>query len=76
MRLTPAIGALFLLTNHGPVLAGDGAPGAAGPPIAFPQVTGSPIPLQSVGGRFSSLNPVKQLDCPYQEVSGRVSRLV
>jgi hypothetical protein len=72
MRLTPAIGALFLLTSHGPVLAGDGALGATGPPIAFPQVTGTQIPLQSVSGRFSSLNPVKQLDCPYQEVSGRV----
>jgi hypothetical protein len=35
-------------------------------------VTGIPAPLQSVSGRFSSLNPLNQVDCPNQEVSGRV----
>jgi len=72
MRLTPPIGALFLLASTAPALAGDGAPGVAGRPVAFPQVTATQIPLQSVSGRFSSLNPVNQLDCPYQEVGGRV----
>jgi hypothetical protein len=45
----------------------------AGPPVAsFAPVTGVPIPLQSVSGRFSSLNPLNQLNCPYKRVSGRV----
>jgi hypothetical protein len=68
MRLTAAICALFLLVC--PALAQEDAPG--GPPVAFPPVTGVPIPLQSVSGRFSSLNPLDQRDCPYKKVSGRV----
>ena len=51
-------------------LAQDGALG--GPPVDFPQVTGTPIPLQSVSGRFSSLNPVNRHNCPNRQVSGRV----
>src|SRR3954469_3150154 len=72
MRLTPAIGTLLLLICPAPVLAQGGAPAAAGPSVAFPQVTGVPIPLQSVSGRFSSLNPLNQISCPYRRVSGRV----
>ncbi|HTC84432.1 MAG TPA: hypothetical protein VK683_08750 [Rhizomicrobium sp.] len=71
MRLTLAGGALLLLVGPTSVLAQDGAP-AAGPPVAFAPVTGVPIPLQSVSGRFSSLNPLNQLSCPYKKVSGRV----
>ena len=78
MRLTAAIGAILLLAC--PALALDGAQdgtqndgvGAAGALVAFPQVTGLPIPLESVSGRFSSLNPLNQLDCPYKKASGRV----
>jgi hypothetical protein len=76
MKLTPAIGALALLFCPAPVLAQGGgqnsASAAAGPSVAFPQVTGVPIPLQSVSGRFSSLNPLDQRGCPERRVSGRV----
>jgi len=72
MRLTLAMGAMLLLACPAPAPAQDGTPGAARPPVAFPQVTAVPVPLQSVSGRFSSLNPLNQVDCPYQEVSGRV----
>jgi hypothetical protein len=44
----------------------------AGPPVAFAPVTGIPIPLQSTSGRFSSLNPSNQRNCPYKQVTGRV----
>jgi hypothetical protein len=44
----------------------------ASPPVAFPQVTAVPIPLQSTSGRFSSLNPTKRVSCPNKTVSGRV----
>lgn len=42
-----------------------------GPPVAFPQVTEVPVPLQSISGRFSSLNPTKRLNCRNRQVSGR-----
>lgn len=71
MRLTLASAALLLIVCPTPVLAQDGAP-AGGPPVAFAPVAGVPIPVQSVSGRFSSLNPLNQLDCPYKKVSGRV----
>lgn len=67
MRLGLAITALFLLTGSAPLLAQSGAP-----PVAFGQVTGIPIPLQSVSGRFSSLNPVDRQSCSSRTVSGRV----
>jgi hypothetical protein len=70
MRLIMAIGALLLLACPGPALAQNGAP--AGPSVAFGQVTGIPIPLQSVSGRFSSLNPLNQHTCSDKKVSGRV----
>ena len=66
MRLTIAV--LLLLGSIGPVPAQTGAGG----PVAFGQVTAIPIPLQSVSGRFSSLNPVDQHACPEKQVSGRV----
>jgi hypothetical protein len=40
--------------------------------VAFPQVTEVPVPLQSISGRFSSLNPTKRLNCRNREVVGRV----
>jgi hypothetical protein len=64
-------GALLLLVCPNFVLAQSGTP-AVSPPVAFPQVTGIPIPLQSVSGRYSSLNPLNQFNCPYKKVSGRV----
>jgi hypothetical protein len=66
MKHMPAVGALALLVCPAPVLA------QAAPSAAFAQVTGVPIPLNSVSGRFSSLNPVNQQDCRYKRVSGRV----
>jgi hypothetical protein len=63
------MGAMFLLVCPAPVL---GQAGAARAPVAFPQVTEVPTPLQSVSGRFSSLNPLNQLNCPHRKVSGRV----
>lgn len=70
MRLTLAIGTLLLLAGSGPVLAQNGA--AGGPAVAFGQVTGIPIPLQSVSGRFSSLNPLDRHSCADKKVSGRI----
>src|SRR3954465_8567771 len=67
MKFPPAIGALLILAFPGAALAQNGAP-----PVAFPQVTGLPVPLQSTSGRFSSLNPVNRTDCPNRRVSGRV----
>ncbi|HEX4635643.1 MAG TPA: hypothetical protein VH189_05645 [Rhizomicrobium sp.] len=69
MRLTLASSALLLLVCPAPVLAQNGAP-AAGSPVAFAPVT--PIPVQSASGRFSSLYPSNQLNCPYNKVTGRV----
>ena len=70
MKLTPklalAIGALAPLLSPAAVLA-QNAPAAS-----FAQVTAAPIPLHSVSGRFSSLNPVNQQKCSYSRVSGRV----
>jgi hypothetical protein len=71
MNPTQGGGALLLLVCPGLVLAQSGA-SPAGPPVAFPQVTGIPIPLQSVSGRYSSLSPLNQFNCPYKKVSGRV----
>lgn len=68
MRLALAIGALLLLTSSGSLLAQN----AARPSVAFGQVTGIPIPLQSVSGRFSSLNPMDQHDCADSRAGGRV----
>jgi hypothetical protein len=72
MKPILAIGALLptLVFCLAPALSEDGA--SAVPSVAFPQVTAVPIPLQSASGRFSSLNPPNQLDCPYKEVTGRV----
>ena len=72
MRLTLAMGTMLLLACPAPVLAQDSAAGEARSAVAFPPVTGVPIPLESVSGRFSSLNPLNQLDCPYRKASGRV----
>jgi len=65
MKLGPAVGALALLCCPAAVRA-------QGPSVAFAQVTGVPIPLNSVSGRFSSLSPLNQQNCPYKRVSGRV----
>lgn len=71
MGLTLAIAALLLLfACTGSVLAQNGSAGA--PPVAFGQVTGVPIPLQSVSGRFSSLNPLDRHNCSEKRASGRV----
>ena len=65
MRLTLASGALILLVSA-PVLAQN----AVGPPVAFAPVTGEPV--LSASGRFSSINPPNQRNCPYRQVTGRV----
>jgi len=69
MRLILVSGALLLLVCHTPVLAQDGGL-SAGSPVAFAPVT--PIPVQSASGRFSSLYPMNQINCPYKKVTGRV----
>ena len=70
MRLTLAGGALLLLVCPITALGQEG--GRGGPPVAFPQVTAVPLPLQSTSGRFSSLNPTNQRNCSNKKVSGRV----
>lgn len=69
MRSFLALGVTLLLAGPAPALAQTAAPG---PSIAFPQVTGIPTPLQSISGRFSSLNPLNPHRCAYRRVSGRV----
>jgi len=66
MRLIAAICTLLFCSTA--VLA-QGVPSG---PVAFPQVTAAPIPLQSASGRFSSLNPLDQRNCSYKRVAGRV----
>jgi hypothetical protein len=66
MRPSAAIGGLLLLGLAGPVLAQNS------PPVAFGQVTAIPIPLQSVSGRFSSLNPLDRHSCSERTISGRI----
>lgn len=66
MRLNLAIAAALLLAGSGAVLAQNG------PSVTFGQVTGIPVPIQSVSGRFSSLNPLDQNSCSDKKVSGRV----
>lgn len=61
---------LLTLSSPPALLAQVGQP--SGPPVAFPQVTAVPIPLQSISGRFSSLNPTKRLNCRNRQVVGRV----
>lgn len=74
MKLTLAAAALFPLVCAVPVLAQERAQAAS--PVTFAAVT--PIPVLSASGRFSSLYPSNQLNCPYKKVTGRVvsSRLV
>jgi len=67
MRFVPAIGALCLLVCP-TALPAQNPP--AGSPVTFAPVT--PIPLLSASGRFSSLYPSNQLNCPYKRVTGRV----
>lgn len=43
-----------------------------GPAVAFAQVTDIPVSLQSISGRFSSLNPTKRVSCRNKQVVGRV----
>src|SRR5690242_3007130 len=65
VRLTLAIG---VLVGLGCVASAN----AQAPVASFPQVTAAPVPLHSVSGRFSSLNPRGQGSCPERKVSGRV----
>jgi hypothetical protein len=65
MMLKLTTGALLLLASAVPAAA------QAAPAIAFPQVTGIPTPLQSISGRFSSLNPINRRSCRERQVSGR-----
>lgn len=61
---------VLLLACPSPALAQESAP--VGPPVAFPQVTAAPTPLQSISGRFSSLSPTKRVNCRNRQVAGRV----
>src|SRR5690348_1141580 len=66
------IAALLILGHLSPASAQNA------PPVAFGQVTGIPVPLQSTSGRFSSLNSANRTNCPNRRVTGRVvtARLV
>ncbi len=61
MKLILASGALLLLLSDN-VFA----------QVAFAPVIALPTPLQSVSGRFSSLNPPNRKNCPFTQVTGRV----
>jgi hypothetical protein len=67
MRLILAICVLLL-----PICPALAQTAPAGPPVAFAPVTAVPLPLQSTSGRFSSLNPTNQRNCPANKVTGRV----
>lgn len=62
----------LLLTFSCPTTVPAQGGAQVGPPVAFPQVTAVPISLQSISGRFSSLNPTKRLNCRNKQVAGRV----
>ena len=70
MSRAPTATLLIMLFYPSPVLAQAGAP--AGPSVAFAPVTEIPIPLQSISGRWSSLNPRNRIRCFYDKVMGRV----
>jgi hypothetical protein len=70
-RDLPTAVLLLMLFCPAAVLAQEGA-AINGPPVAFPQVTAVPIPLESTSGRFSSLNPPRQTACANRRVTGRV----
>src|SRR3954471_10263924 len=63
MKLILSTGALILLLSANALAQGA---------VAFAPVTGLPTPLQSVSGRFSSLNPPNRRNCPFDMVTGRV----
>ena len=65
MRPPLILGVVLLCTA--PALAQNGDLSAS-----FGQVTGVPIPVQSISGVFSSLKPVNPHRCAYRKVSGRV----
>ena len=70
-RIATATAALLLMLScPAAVLAQNGAP--VGPPVAFAPVTAVPVPLQTISGRWNSLNPRSRNFCPYSKVSGRV----
>ena len=64
MNPAVALCALFCLVCSAPALA-QGS-------VAFAPVGGLPEPLQSVSGRFSSLNPGNRHDCALSTITGRV----
>jgi len=64
MKLSVAIGASIAL--------GIALPALAQGTVAFAPVGGLPVPLQSISGRFTSLNPPNRHDCPLTTVTGRV----
>ena len=69
MKVPAAMIALLL-----PFCAADAVAQGAGPggPVAFAPVTALPDPLQSISGRFNSLNPQGRHACPVDQVTGRV----
>ena len=67
-------GLLVTLSWSHAVLAKNAAPASAtnGPGVSFPSVSMLPVPLQSISGRWSSLNPRNRVLCFYSRVTGRV----
>lgn len=70
MNRAPLTLALLLACPSAALAQQESAP--IGPPVAFPQVTAVPIPLQSISGRFSSLSPARRVNCRNRQVAGRV----
>ena len=69
IKRVQAVALLLILLCPAAVLAQNEA---AGPPVAFEPVTATPVPLQSISGRFNSLNPPHRLLCLFRKVVGRV----
>src|SRR5438105_6640805 len=65
---TLRLGVILLLVYAAPASAQEGAP--PGAPVTFAPVAA--LPLQSLSGRFSSLNPPNRHTCSIRKVTGRV----
>jgi hypothetical protein len=67
MRLPASIAALLLVCA-----ASAWALDAPGGAVSFAAVSGLPTPLESISGRFTSLNPGNRHGCAVNQVTGRV----
>jgi hypothetical protein len=66
MKVAASMAALALL------LCGPQVRAEPSGPVSFAPVSGLPTPLQSISGRFTSLNPGNRHSCSVDQVTGRV----